>query len=123
MSSDSEWVLVDSNLWILFLKEPSPLLRQLLKAERAMTHSCVIGEFLVGSIQYREMMRKFMCGLPKVGEVSPEDTLAFMENNRLWGKGLQWNDMLLLASAKLSGVKLWTLDKRLAQAAEEMGVA
>jgi hypothetical protein len=70
MSSDSEWVLVDSNLWILFLKEPSPLLRQLLKAERAMTHSCVIGEFLVGSIQYREMMRKFMCGLPKVGEVS-----------------------------------------------------
>ncbi len=115
-------VLVDTNLWVLFLKEQSPLLGELIGNERVMTHSCVIGELLIGSIGHREVMSNFMKNLPRVEEVEPAEALAFLEKRRFWGKGLQWNDMLILASAVTNNVKLWTLDKSLAQAAEELGV-
>ena len=43
--------------------------------------------------------------------------LAFIEGHKLMGKGLGYIDVHLLASAVLSGLSLWTLDKRLAQTA------
>jgi len=45
-----------------------------------------------------------------------------VETRRLYGRGLQWNDIQLLAAAKLSPAPLWTRDHRLATAAEEFGV-
>jgi predicted nucleic acid-binding protein len=36
---------------------------------------------------------------------------------------LGWIDVHLLASAMLSKCEFWTLDKRLAQAAEELGLS
>jgi predicted nucleic acid-binding protein len=38
-------------------------------------------------------------------------------------KGLGFIDMHLLASALLSGLQLWTLDKRLQQVALKLGLA
>ena len=46
-----------------------------------------------------------------------------IEQRHLWGRGLQWNDVMILAATRIHGAVLWTLDKRLAQAAEELGVA
>jgi predicted nucleic acid-binding protein len=45
-----------------------------------------------------------------------------LEMRNLHGRGLQWNDVLVLAAAKLSSARLWTRDKRLAAAAEEFGI-
>ena len=45
-----------------------------------------------------------------------------LEMRRLHGCGLQWNDVMLLAAAKLSSARIWTRDKRLAVAAEEYGI-
>jgi len=40
-----------------------------------------------------------------------------VEERRLWGLGIGWIDAHLLASALLSGCRLWTLDERLHRAA------
>ena len=46
-----------------------------------------------------------------------------VEERRLWGRGLSAVDVALLASAVVTpGVALWTRDKRLRQAARDMGV-
>jgi predicted nucleic acid-binding protein len=43
--------------------------------------------------------------------------LAFIEAHKLMGKGLGYIDVHLLASAALSGLPLWTLDKKLERVA------
>jgi DNA-directed RNA polymerase subunit beta' len=42
-----------------------------------------------------------------------EEILEFIENNQLMGKGLGYIDVHLTASAVLTGVPLWTFDKKL----------
>ena len=49
--------------------------------------------------------------------------MQFIENYGLMGKGLGYIDMHLLASARLTGVPLWTLDKRLNEVAIQLAIA
>ena len=57
-------VLVDTNIWIEFLKQPLPELGELIAEERVVTHPCVIGEVLVGNVQQRPAIRQFLLSLP-----------------------------------------------------------
>jgi len=45
---------------------------------------------------------------------------SLVEKHRLMGMGIGWIDAHLLCSAKLTGVRLWTLDKRLNLAARSV---
>jgi hypothetical protein len=51
--------------------------------------------------------------------VEHQEVLAFIEAHNLMGKGLDDIDVHLLSAALLSGVALWTLDKKLEKAAME----
>jgi predicted nucleic acid-binding protein len=115
-------VLVDTNVWIGFLKEPQPELRELLKRRRVICHPCVIGEVMVGNLSNRGMIREFLISLPSAVEADFSEVLRVIETRSLDGRGLQWTDVLLLAAAKLSSARLWTRDKRLAAAADEFGI-
>jgi predicted nucleic acid-binding protein len=55
-------------------------------------------------------------------EAEHEEVLSFIENNRIMGKGIGYVDAQLVASSVLTGVPLWTLDKKLAQVAENLHV-
>ena len=48
--------------------------------------------------------------------------MAFIDSNQLMGKGLGYVDVHLLGSALLSGISLWTADRRLAESASALGV-
>ncbi len=50
-------------------------------------------------------------------EAEHEEVMLFIENNRLMGKGMGYVDVHLITSAVLTGVPVWTLDKKLVQAA------
>jgi len=115
-------VLVDTNIWIDFLRQPEPELRTLIKQDRVLTCPCVIGEVMVGSIKNRLSIRQFLLRLPFATEATFGEVLKMTESRNLYGSGLQWNDVILLAAAKLSSARLWTRDKRLAAAAEEFGI-
>lgn len=47
--------------------------------------------------------------------------MGLIEKHRLIGKGLGYIDMHLLASAILTGVTLWTLDKKLHEVSLKLG--
>ena len=115
-------VLVDTNVWIDFLRQPEPALRELIKRDRVLTCRCVIGEIMVGSLRDRSGIRDFFMQLPIATEATFSETLGMLEMRRLYGCGLQWNDVILLAAAKLSSARLWTRDKRLAAAAVGYGI-
>ena len=55
-------------------------------------------------------------------EAEHDEVLSFIENNRLMGKGMGYVDVHLITSAVLTGVSLWTFDKRLAQAADNLHI-
>jgi predicted nucleic acid-binding protein len=48
--------------------------------------------------------------------------LQFIDTYRLMGHGLGYVDIHLLASAALTGVAVWTLDKRLKETATILGL-
>jgi len=122
MSDRAPKVLVDTNVWIDFLRQSEPELRDLIKKDRVLTCRCVIGEVMVGSLRDRIGVRQFLLKLPGASEATFSEILKMLEMRRLHGCGLQWNDVLLLAAAKLSSARIWTRDKRLAVAAEEYGI-
>jgi len=122
MSDRAPKVLVDTNVWIDFLRQSEPELRDLIKKDRVLTCRCVIGEVMVGSLRDRIGVRQFLLKLPSASEATFSEILKMLEMRRLHGCGLQWNDVMLLAAAKLSSARIWTRDKRLAAAAEEYGI-
>lgn len=61
--------------------------------------------------------------LPKAPVVAYSAVLAFDERQALMGRGLGWVDMHLLASASASGERILTRDRRLQNAARELGLA
>ena len=48
-----------------------------------------------------------------------QEVLEMIEHRSLYGKGLNWIDVNLLASAILSGAELWTKDRKLAHATSD----
>jgi len=123
MTSERDRVLADTNVWVDFMRGLQPTLRLLLEEGRVLTHSCVIGEIFVGTMARRADMAEFFATLPSVPDVEFDEALVLLESRRLWGRGLQWNDVLILAAARVSDVPLWTFDRRLADAAVELGIA
>lgn len=49
--------------------------------------------------------------------------MDFIETHALFSKGLGWIDAHLLRSAQIVQLPFWTLDKRLSQAAYDLGLA
>jgi hypothetical protein len=62
--------------------------------------------------------------MQEVEQASFAEVLRFVEREQLFGLGCGFVDLSLLASALITpGVKLWTLDKRLAALVQRFGVA
>jgi predicted nucleic acid-binding protein len=55
-------------------------------------------------------------------EAEHQEALSFIENNRLMQNGMSYVDVHLLTSALLTGVPIWTLDKKLSQAADGLQI-
>ena len=82
----------------------------------------VIGELACGSLPRRSEFLTFVSRLPPAKVASHEEVLDLIERLQLWGAGLSYVDVHLLASALLSDIPLWTEDKHLRAAAEAFGV-
>jgi hypothetical protein len=92
----------------------------LLNDGEAVCHPFIIGEFACGNLKNRKTVLSLLEALPMAFLVQHEEVLAFIEGHNVVGKGLGYVDVHLLAAALLSGVSLWTLDKKLDKAAEEL---
>lgn len=106
-------ILVDTSVWIDHLRKGSKKLTTLLLNDQVLTHPFIIGEVACGHLTHRKEILDLLQKLPKAFVASHEEIHSYLENEKLYGKGLGLIDIHLLASAKLSKAKLWTFDKTL----------
>ena len=116
-------VLVDTNIWTDHLRKTEPILVDLLERDQVCVHQSVITELALGNLKNRSFFLKMLERLMIVRNVDDQGVRHLVEERRLWGRGLSAVDAALLASVVVTpGVSLWTRDKRLRQAARDVGV-
>lgn len=115
-------VLVDTSVWVSHLRDGNDELSTLLNDGRVLCHPLIVGELACGNLKDRAVILSFLELLPTSIEAEHEEVLSFIENNRLMGKGIGYVDAQLVASAVLTGVPIWTLDKKLAQVADGLRI-
>jgi len=113
-------VLVDTSVWVSHLRDGNAELANLLNDGRVLCHPLIVGELACGNLKDRAIILSFLHLLPMSIEAEHDEVLSFIENNRLMGKGMGYVDVHLIASAVLTGVPIWTLDKKLAQTADSL---
>jgi len=115
-------VLADTSVWIQHSRRGEPSLARWLTAGQVLMHPFVLGELACGSLKNRAEILSDLQELPSAMLASTTEALRLVEDRRLWGRGLGWIDVHLLASALLSDCGFWTLDKRLGHAAAALGL-
>ncbi|MBN2199373.1 MAG: type II toxin-antitoxin system VapC family toxin [Candidatus Aminicenantes bacterium] len=116
-------VLVDTSVWIEFLRLKNARLKILLERGEIYGHPFVIGELACGNFVRREEILCLLRSLPQAVVAEHEEAMRFLEIHRLMGLGLGYVDVHLLASSRLTGTPLWTRDHALARAAGRLGCA
>jgi predicted nucleic acid-binding protein len=116
-------VLVDTSVWIEHLRFGHAGFDPLLIAGEVISHPIVIGELACGTLKNRKTILSLLKALPSAVEADHAEVMDFLGKNLLMGRGLGLIDVHLMASAFLSGVPLWTLDKKLRQASSKLGIA
>jgi len=106
-------VLVDTSVWIDHLRKNDKDLQLLLIDGEVACHPLIIGELVCGNLKNRKEIISLLQALPILPEIDFDEYLYFVEEHNLYGKGIGYIDIHLLASAKLSQSELWTRDKRL----------
>ena len=115
-------MLADTSVWIQHFRRGEPALAHRLSEGLVLMHPFVSGELACGKLRNRAAILSDLRALPPAKRASDIEVLQLVEDRRLWGRGLGWVDMHLLASALLSHCGFWTLDKRLGEAAAELGL-
>ncbi len=113
-------VIVDTSIWVSHLRKGSSQLEKLLMDAEVICHPFIIGELACGNLKNRNEIISLLQSLPMAPTIDFDEFLFFIDRNHLVGKGVGFVDVHLLASAQLMEVPLWTADKRLQSAAEQL---
>ncbi|MBN1568244.1 MAG: type II toxin-antitoxin system VapC family toxin [Acidobacteria bacterium] len=116
-------ILVDTSIWVDHLRKGNDTLSLLLEQGLILTHPFIIGEISCGSMRNRREIIELLRTLPAAVAAEHDEVLHFIEAKHLYGAGIGWTDVHLLASAHLSRAPLWTSDMRLKRAAESLDIA
>ncbi len=116
-------VLADTSIWVSHFRDKNPPHRSLLMDGLIVCHPFVIGDLACGNLRNREEIISLLEALPAATKASHEEIIRFIETNQLMGMGLDYVDVHLLASALLSTALLWTNDKKLSEAADQLNIA
>ena len=115
-------VLVDTSVWVLHLRGSKNGLGRLLDKAKVACHPFIVGEIACGNLKNGTEILSLLQTLPMAKLAEHEEVMRFIEDHGLMGRGLGYIDVHLLASALLSGMPIWTLDKQLDGVSAELGV-
>ena len=117
-------ILVDTSVWVDHLRDGDPLLAGLLGRSEVLAHPWVTGELALGHLRGRAEVLGLLGQLPQATVATAAELLEFIERRELVGRGVGYVDAQLLAATLLSeDTRLWTRDRRLHAAAEDLGTA
>ncbi len=116
-------VIVDTSIWVTHLRQGNTRLEKLLMDAEVMCHPFIIGELSCGNLKNRHRIISLLQALPLAPTIDRDEFLMFIDRNGLYGKGVGFVDVHLLASARLANVMLWSEGKRLQAAANQLDLA
>jgi len=116
-------VLVDTSIWIDHFKKGNSSLEKLLIDMEVLCHPFIIGELACGNLNNRKEILSLLHSLPKATVLEHDEILFFIERRKLMGIGIGLIDVHLLASAHFAHAPLWTLDKKLFNASDALGIS
>ena len=117
-------ILVDTSVWIDHLRQGNARLNSMLVNTAVLIHPFVIGELACGNIRNRRRILNLLGDLPTSTVADEQEVLFFIEHNNLMGRGIGYVDAHLLASVSLSSpARLWTADRKLEDAASQLGLS
>ena len=117
-------ILPDTSVWIDHIRSEIAHVDYLLNEGQVLMHPMVIGELACGNLRDRDAMLAKFRQTPELPELSHDEVIQFIEDNRIMGMGIGFVDAHLLASvAKAEGCQLWTRDRRLRNAAIRLNLA
>jgi len=114
--------LVDTSVWVDHFRKGSQQLILLLEEEHVLCHPLIVGELACGNLSNRRVILELLNALPISPIVEHEEVLAFVETHSLFGRGLGWIDVHLLASALVGRCRLLTHDMALKRTAATLGL-
>ena len=115
-------IVVDTSVWVAHLRGDDLGLMPRLDAVEVFGHPFVTGELACGSLKDRPAVLALLDRLPPAPTATDAEVRELIERRRLYGRDVGWVDAHLLASALLADAALWTLDRRLRDAARALGV-
>lgn len=117
-------ILVDTSIWIDFLRHGEETLARLLNRSAVLSHPCVIGELALGNLRNRDEILGLLRDLPQAVVADHDEVLRLVDDRRLHGHGIGYVDAQLLAASRLTpDAALWTRDKRLHALARRLDVS
>lgn len=117
-------ILVDTSVWVDHLRASDVALVELLNQGSVLGHPFIVGELACGNLQNRREVLDLLNNLPQAPLASVDETLLYIENRALMGRGIGYIDVHLLASVSLDlNTLLWTRDKCLQKVAHELSLA
>jgi len=115
-------ILVDTSIWIDHLNNSNAELIKLLNSNRVCIHPFIIGELSCANISNRKEILSLLNDLPHIEPALEEEVFTLIENEKLFGIGLGFVDVNLIASALIHDVKMWTYDKYLKKIAKKLDI-
>ncbi|MGD9344600.1 MAG: VapC toxin family PIN domain ribonuclease [Candidatus Aminicenantes bacterium] len=116
-------VLADTSIWVSHFRDKNPPHRSLLMEGQIICHPFIIGDLACGNLKNRDEILSLLEALPAATKASHEEIMRFIDRNQLMGIDLDYVDVHLLASARLSTALLWTKNKNLKEAADLLHIA
>jgi len=116
-------ILVDTSVWVSYLRTDDIHLRDLLLDGEVLCHPFVVGELACGNLKNRMEILSSLQALPMARVAEHEEILQFIILHDLMGIGIGLIDGHLLAAAILSRTPLWTMDKHLRTASTNLDIS
>ena len=118
----SDFILVDTSVWIKHLRESEKNLVRLLEQGLVACHPFIIGELACGGIKNRHEIISLLNDLPSTDILDHYDIMEFIEYRKIMNKGIGYVDVHLLGSALVTETPLWTFDKALKKIANQLSI-
>ncbi len=117
-------VLVDTSVWVAHFRHVNHTLSALLNTDQVACHPFIVAEIACGTPPHRARTLAGLGYLQQLELTTIPETIAAIETQQWFGRGCGLVDLSLLAAVLAHpGLQLWTLDKRQAALATELGIA
>lgn len=109
-------ILVDTSVWVEYLRHGNPALERALDAGKILAHPWVSGELALGGVS--DHVLDLLARLPAAVVATDDEVHTLIARWQLARSGIGWVDAALLASVQLTAdAELLTADRKLAAVA------